>query len=759
MLESVTIAAEATFDATPTVMSGLSTFNYVFGANGTGKTTISRVIANCTNYPHCSLSWKGGTPLEAVVYNRDFVAANFHECDELPGIFTLGEKDAETIRKIAEANTQLTDLIDKLKGMRTTLQGENGNGGKKGELAIVEDSLKDACWAQKQKHDAKLKGAFEGCRADQKKFKAKVLQESASNKASLCELADLEKRAETVFGKTPETASAIQAVDCGTLLSLESDPILTKRVVGKADIDIAALILKLGNSDWVRAGRSFYNKDDRTCPFCQQVAPETLEQSLSEFFDEAFEKDTGAIKSLEETYKAEATRVQQALTQLVSGAHDFLDSPRLRELKEQLDAKLLLNIQHLERKSKEPSQCVTLEPLTSVTDAIGEVIDDANSKVTAHNTTVRNLESERKRLAAEVWRYLLDVELKDNLKTYNDNKAKTEKAIQALEQKIVTQKDLIAAKRTEIENLEKETTSIQPTVDGINRLLKSFGFRGFELKQAENQRCYKLVRPDGSDAKETLSEGERTFVTFLYFYHLLKGSLSESGTSTDRIVVFDDPVSSLDSDILFIVGSLIKGLFDEVRAGNGQIRQIFVLTHNVYFHKEVTFNTRRQQEAMSEETFWTVRKSDHRSTLVRHNTNPIKTSYELLWAEVRDKHRSNLTIQNTLRRILEHYFRILGGVDPDDTCSKFEGKDRLICKSLFSWVNDGSHSAHDDLFVSNDDSAVEVFLRVFREIFERTGHISHYRMMMGDTCEEDALAGVPESKQENSRTVSPVEMA
>ena len=29
--------------------------------------------------------------------------------------------------------------------------------------------------------------------------------------------------------------------------------------------------------------------------------------------------------------------------------------------------------------------------------------------------------------------------------------------------------------------------------------------------------------------------------------------------------MFDDPVSSLDSDILFIVGSLIKGLFNEVK--------------------------------------------------------------------------------------------------------------------------------------------------------------------------------------------------
>ncbi len=742
MLESVTIAAEATFDAVPTVMDGLSKFNFVFGANGTGKTTLSRILANCRLYPRCSLSWKAGTQLETVVYNRDFVTKNFHQGDELPGIFTLGEKNAATIQKIETVKGELEVLIGKLESAKVTLQGNDGNGGKRSELAVLEDALRDACWAQKHKHDAKYKAAFEGVRSSQDKFKAKVLQESTGNKAALCAIADLESRAETVFGNAPVLTNTVQSIDFSLVLKCESDPILAKPVVGKADIDIASLILKLGNSDWVQTGRTFYDKDERICPFCQQKAPQTLEQSLNEFFDEAFEKDSGAIRTLGVKYKAEAGRVQQALSQLVATSHLFLDSSQLQSLKEQLDAKLRLNLQHLEKKSKEPSQAVALEPLNSVAEAIKIAIDETNGKVVAHNETVRNLETERKRLTAEVWRYLLDVELQANLATYNLKKIKVDAAIDGLQQRMKTLDGQIVTKKAEIVNLEKETTSIQPTVDGINGLLKSFGFRGFELKQAASRLCYKLIRADGSDAKETLSEGERTFVTFLYFYYLLKGSLSESGTATNRIVVFDDPVSSLDSDILFIVGSLIKELFEEVRTGGGPIRQVFVLTHNVYFHKEVSFNSNRKQEAMKEETFWTVRKSENRSTLQKHDTNPIKSSYELLWTEVRNKNRSNLTIQNTLRRILENYFRILGGIDPDTICNKFDGKDRVICKSLFSWINDGSHSAHDDLYVSIEDSAVEVYLRVFREIFARTEHLPHYKMMMGDAWKEE-IAPVP----------------
>ncbi len=177
--------------------------------------------------------------------------------------------------------------------------------------------------------------------------------------------------------------------------------------------------------------------------------------------------------------------------------------------------------------------------------------------------------------------------------------------------------------------------------------------------------------------------------------------------------MFDDPVSSLDSDVLFIVSSLIKGLFEEVRVGSGYIKQIFVLTHNVYFHKEITFNPKRSNAAMNEETFWVVRKLDSISKVEKHISNPIKTSYDLLWEEVRRTDRSNLSIQNTLRRILENYFKILGGVDSDEICEMFDGKDKLICKSLFSWINDGSHFAHDDLYVSIDSTQVECSGQLF----------------------------------------------
>ena len=183
------------------------------------------------------------------------------------------------------------------------------------------------------------------------------------------------------------------------------------------------------------------------------------------------------------------------------------------------------------------------------------------------------------------------------------------------------------------------------------------------------------MRSNGDDAQETLSEGEKTFVTFLYFYYLQKGSNTGVGISEDRVVVFDDPVSSLDSDVLFIVSHLIKDLYQK-----SQIKQIFVLTHNIYFHKEVTFYKKRSdKKALKDETFWIIKKH----------------YYELLWNEIRDRDQkfSSQMIQNVMRRIIENYFKI------------------------------------------------------FRIIFDKSGHIMHYNMMMRTEDNELPTEDVEENIQ------------
>jgi wobble nucleotide-excising tRNase len=209
--------------------------------------------------------------------------------------------------------------------------------------------------------------------------------------------------------------------------------------------------------------------------------------------------------------------------------------------------------------------------------------------------------------------------------------------------------------------------------------------------------------------------------------------------TVDRVVVFDDPVSSLDCDVLFIVGALIREILEEACTGEGKVKQVLVLTHNIYFHKEVSFDPKRSAGCRAHETFWIVRKVGDASSIDKYNYNPIKTAYELLWAEVRNVNKFSSTIQNALRRILENYFKILGNINRDDIVSKFDGQDKQICGSLFSWVNDGSHGVYDDLYISADQQVILRYLNVFQQIFEKTGHINHYNMMMGTYASEPIL--------------------
>jgi len=743
VIESIHIKDIATYDNPPEVLENLSKFNFLYGSNGSGKTTISRLIADEAIHPSCNVTWKGGTKLQAMVYNRDFVTKSFSQSDEIKGIFTLGEENVETLKKIAAAKEEFDVLTKKIENLNIALHGEGGASGKQSEIATLDEQIKDKCWTQKQKYDDKFFGAFEGYRGSSEKFKNKILQERVSNSSSLKPLADLEKSAATVFGPPPTPEQIIPSIEIEKVLAHESSPILKKRVIGKKDVDIAAMIRKLGNSDWIREGRAFYESNEAVCPFCQQTTTETFAKSLNDYFDETFETDNKDIDNLITNYMTDSTRLQQQIASIIATPSKFLDIEKITLEKDLLDTKLTINAQKLVFKKKEPSQIVELESINNVGAEITVLIDAANVQITDHNRVVTNLAQERRNLTGQVWKYILEAELKADLTAYDKKRDGLIKAIEEIIKNIASLTTNKADKAAEIRTLEKETTSIQPTIDSINPLLKSFGFQGFSLAPSTIEKCYKLSRMDGSDARETLSEGEKSFVTFLYFYHLLKGSSSETGMTTNRVVVFDDPVSSLDSDILFIVSSLIKGLFKEVREGTGHIKQVFVLTHNVYFHKEVTFNPKHRHYGQNDATFWIVRKAGLGSKVQKHSSNPIKTSYELLWEEVRKDDRTNLSIQNTLRRILENYFKILGSWDPDKICDLFDGKEKLVCKSLFSWINDGSHSALDDLYASTDPSLVDNYLILFRAIFEKTGHGEHYKMMMGDAYVEKGPETTP----------------
>lgn len=723
------------FNATMQSLDTLKKFNYFFGTNGSGKTSISRIIAKPEEYTSCGIIWENGTQIETRVYNRDFIERNFKP--QLKGVFTLGATEAATLEEIEIVKAHIEKLKDAIEGLKKTFEGEDGNSGKKKELNVLIATYKTKFWAQKQKHGDKLGGGLTGYLGDTEKFMQKVLSESSSNQSILLSQAEIEERAATIFSNTLASAESLPTINASGILALEKNQIIQKCIIGKDDVDIAAMIKKLGNSDWVRQGLSFYEANDGICPFCQQRTTLDLEKSLNEYFDETFTQDSESVNKLTSDYLTEALRIQQQIQVLIDKQSEFLDTEKLKTEKQLLDSIIAGNLLHLKEKQKEMSKSISLGSLENVLTSISVHITAANKSIEKQNDIVKNIRYEKATLTSQIWKFVVE-ELASDITEYNNKKEGLETAIVNLSRQI--HDNTIEKQRNEhrLSELEKPSTTIIPTRDAINALLSSFGFKSFKLEIGDNKKTYKLIRENGIDAYQTLSEGEKNFVTFLYFYYFLRGNQEETGLANDKVVVFDDPVSSLDNDVLFIISSLIREIIQDVRENSGTIKQVFVLTHNIYFHKEVTYNKCRTKGLLKEETFWLIKKSGCDSTAEKQTENPIKTSYELLWDEIRSKSRNKATIQNVMRRILANYFKLLGNLPLDELCKSFDGDDKIKCKALCSWVNDGSHSAfNEDYYTPLDDTMVEKYLDIFKQIFQQTRQIAHYNMMIGLTSDSE----------------------
>lgn len=743
MITEIEITNVATYPASGARLTDLKKVNYLFGHNGCGKTTISRAIQDPSRCVGYNVDWRDGLELATLVFNRDFADASFGE--QMQGIFTLGEDSTRAAAEIERLTGEISKLDNDMVNLRRNLVGEDGTGGREGELAAARTALIEACWKSQVDHKDAFISAFTGFRSKKGDFCTKLLAEAQDNTSELKTLDALTVEAATVFqdAATPEIAIAPMSFD--SFADLEASPILARSIVGRDDVVVAALIGRLGNSDWVKQGVGYLTEADGPCPFCQQPAPAGLRDDLNAFFDEQYEADLASIDLLLESYQKAVNTVVARIDALVAAPHRFVDGVVLGERSTALKTAFELNIERIMAKRKEPSGVVELEATVELTAAITTLIAAANEATERYNATIRNLASEKSTLIAQIWRFVVE-ERRTDLDTYETVAGNLRRTIEGMRSSIDGKTALRTDLKRQLSAIEETITSVRPTVDSINRILGQYGFSNFRLEVAgERGDMYRIVRLDGSEAAHSLSEGERSFITFLYFYHQLAGSTSTTGTAVEKVVVFDDPVSSLDADVLFVVSALIRKVVSDVRKNVGNVRQVFVLTHNVYFHKEVSFDRKRQDQAQAFETFWIVRKRENASSLTRYEYNPVKTSYELLWDEVRNPDRPNLTIQNTMRRIVENYLTVLGGLKPDEIVALFEGRDSQICASLFSWINDGSHSSHDDIYVAVDDNAVQGYLHVFKEVFERTGHGAHYRMMMRiseDEPESDRVAAV-----------------
>lgn len=741
MINSITLKGIATYDPVDgVIIDTLKKVNFLYGSNGCGKTTLSNFLQESDNpkFVNCKISWKDEQPITTVVYNKAFREHNFGK-GNISGIFTLGQATTDEIQVIEEKKEDLKKLKDEGGKIKDTLNSQIVKKEK------VEKEFTDECWKKiYKKYEKEFKDAFVGSMKSGELFKTRFLKEFSNNTANLENIELLREKAATIFGDVPQRIIPISDFNYENILSIENDTIWNKIIVGKADVDIAKLIHKLNINDWVNEGRNYIQKDE-TCPFCQQqTITKDFKNQLESFFDEVYINDLKKIKGLKQEYNISNENIINGLNAIEidhkNQKGSKLDINKFSAYLKTLISQNTTNNELLNSKIKEPSRKVELVSLKEQLDLIKKLIDNANDEIKKHNEIVENFIAEKTKLIQAIWKFLIE-EFRIDLTKYNSNITGLDSGITKLEANRTSKLEAYKTLKGDIAKLSKNVTSIQPTVDEINKLLKAYGFLNFKIVPATEDGFYQIQREDGEIAETTLSEGEITFITFLYYLQLAKGGLDENTVNDDRILVIDDPISSLDSNVLFVVSTLIKEILKEVRNDIGSIKQVILLTHNIYFHKEASFEGSNRGKGEKNQYYILRKVNSVTKSFPYLDKNPISSSYELLWNEIKDYEKnSGITVQNAMRRVIENYFSILGNKRDETLLSKFpNAQEKEIFRSLLSWINEGSHTLPDDLFVELPDQSIETYLKVFKEIFFHTHNIGHYNMMMGIEENEEIL--------------------
>ena len=720
-----------------------SLINFFYGKNGTGKSTLARAFRD----GNAQLTWDGAAfPDDRIlVYNEDFIAKNVQSYGNIPGVFTISEVNAVK-KKEADDKTAEKAGVDAQAAAAHAAADKITADHSKAEDAYV-TTIWDATDATRKKYPQTQAGYTR----DKKKF-VKQLANTPMLAATDEECAALYK---TVFGKQQTKHSQYTHVHTDRVTI---DPIMEQPIVSRANTDFALFIRTLGNMDWVTAGhKAYHDKAGGRCPYCQKPLPDDFEDQLAACYDNQYKSDLAALTKFMDGYYKDMMLAKQAVE---ANLQNPFPTKHLADYKKQ--AQLLLaainrNCDLLQKKKDNPSEVVTLEDLIPLSADLNAIITAINDEVAEYMAVLADIPGQQQKCTAMVWGMMANAcqaEINAWLKrTDDDRKAWT---VKSEEEKQLRQKS--AELESEIAKLNNQTVNTTKAMQDINRLIASAGFKGFELREKPGAKyVYELVRDQNGKkvvVDKNLSEGERHFIAFLYFYHMVMGSQSDDGKMVDKIVVIDDPVSSMDSSSLFVVASLTREMIavcynnyslDEENTDN-HIRQFFCMTHNPYFFREITFNRLSDYECVS---FFEIKKNGDNQTSIdecdeddtlagggKINRSPVRNTYDALWDEYMRTDNPE-TLMMVIRQILEYYFVQMVGYhnvnlrrDLLDKHQKDFGKEDYVAASaMIAMINVGATGFNDGLYYDSSAANVAQLRSVFEKIFSVMDQKQHFDMM------------------------------
>lgn len=378
------------------------------------------------------------------------------------------------------------------------------------------------------------------------------------------------------------------------------------------------------------------------------------------------------------------------------------------------------NVKLIEDKIKAPSTPVILHNSVNTIKDLNKIIDNINNLIIEHNRRIDQKSSvfaELKKIFWQIMRWDYD----HTISTLISEKATLKNSIDSIEKIIRDLNNKATNQRSVIIEQQKQTVNIEEAITNINNGLIDLGVEDFKIKH-HSDNLYRIAREQNDNRIfQSLSEGEKMIISFLYFLELCKGKKDATEAAKKKIIVIDDPISSLSHIYIFNVGRLIKNEF----LNNGKYDQVFLLTHSLYFFYEMTDtnNDRRKEH----QKLFRIRKNATGSSILEMSYEEIQNDYHAYWFIIKDDQQPPALIANCMRNIIEYFFNFVEKNNLNNVFQKpsmQENRFQAFCR----YINRESHSLGQNIFDIKEFD-YNNFKDAFALVFKENGYEGHYNKM------------------------------
>lgn len=613
----------------------LKPLNIIYGRNYAGKTTLSRIIRSLQEG---SLPWKyegakfrvrveGGEigpadlkahGLEIRVYNRDFVSENLsflsdHRDGAIKTFAIVGEQNNRVLEQIESITEQLGSVEEKNGSRYVAAQAaESAKAARRlaaDATSVIEDKLRkqandvikwDKSFGEPTYNIGSIKQDIEYIRKHgvqalterDKSVKQDVLKQSA--------LPDV--------AEPPDFPRMLPAIE------LRAGALLARRIAPAQPLD--DLLLDPLLQTWVKEGIKHHKDVRDSCAFCRQNLPPSLWNILgSHFSAESQDLEAAIDRCLEDLRKEHATalayRPIQVSAVYASAWDDLTSAQAGLELSY---AAYVADLQALEKalvaRKASLFESIGAPKLTSDLRGANAATESVRGVVQSNNSKTLSLSIDQKQARVSLRR--------DNVLSFIktiDLDAEEEKIaeLEAGSMEAAERARLASILNGELESrlsaLEVQLKDERKGAERVNEYLGHyFGHAGLRLEAVDiaDASGVKFQITRGGVPAYHLSEGECSLISFCYFMATLSAPESKG---KELIIYIDDPISSLDSNHLFFMFSLIETLIARPVGRNADgsnrygYKQLFISTHSLdllKYLKRLTHGKKGRQSFMIE---------------------------------------------------------------------------------------------------------------------------------------------------------------